>query len=120
MLKYRTDIQLIFQDPYSSLPPRMTVGNIIAEAVRVHKIVPKDQIQPYVRQIMKQCGLQRQYYDRYPHEFSGGMRQRIVIAIAQELGVPVKFVGVGEGIDDLLPFTPEGFVEELLPRQWKH
>lgn len=82
MRQYRIDMQLIFQDPYSSLPPRMTVGSIISEAVSVHKIVPKEQIKPYVRKIMKQCGLQPQYYDRYPHEFSGGQRQRICIARA--------------------------------------
>ncbi len=82
MRKYRTSMQLIFQDPYSSLPPRMTIGSIIAEAVKVHKIVPKDQISAYVRDIMKKCGLQEQYYDRYPHEFSGGQRQRICIARA--------------------------------------
>ncbi len=82
MLKYRTKMQLIFQDPYSSLPPRMTIGNIIAEAVRVHKIVPKEEVVSYVIDIMKKCGLQPQYYDRYPHEFSGGQRQRICIARA--------------------------------------
>lgn len=82
MRKYRTKIQLIFQDPYSSLPPRMTIGNIIAEAVKVHKIVPKKEVNAYVRDIMKKCGLQPQYYDRYPHEFSGGQRQRICIARA--------------------------------------
>lgn len=82
MRKYRTSMQLIFQDPYSSLPPRMTIGSIIAEAVRVHKIVLKDQVSSYVRDIMKKCGLQEQYYDRYPHEFSGGQRQRICIARA--------------------------------------
>lgn len=82
MRALRTSMQLIFQDPYSSLPPRMTIGNIIAEAVRVHKIVPKEQVNAYVRDIMKKCGLQEQYYDRYPHEFSGGQRQRICIARA--------------------------------------
>lgn len=82
MRKFRTQMQLIFQDPYSSLPPRMTIGSIIAEAVKVHKIVPKDQVNAYVRDIMKKCGLQQQYYDRYPHEFSGGQRQRICIARA--------------------------------------
>lgn len=82
MRKYRTSMQLIFQDPYSSLPPRMTVGSIIAEAVNVHKIVPKNQVSEYVRDIMDKCGLQAQYYDRYPHEFSGGQRQRICIARA--------------------------------------
>lgn len=82
MRKYRTQIQLIFQDPYSSLPPRMTVGGIIGEAVKVHKIVPKKEHSEYVRSIMDKCGLRPQFYDRYPHEFSGGQRQRICIARA--------------------------------------
>ncbi len=82
MRKYRTSMQLIFQDPYSSLPPRMTVGSIIAEAVKVHQVVPKEQLNQYVLEIMKKCGLQTNYYDRYPHEFSGGQRQRICIARA--------------------------------------
>lgn len=82
MQKYRTRMQLVFQDPYSSLPPRMTVGNIIAEAVRVHHIVPKAQVYEYVLGIMQKCGLRPQFYDRYPHEFSGGQRQRICIARA--------------------------------------
>lgn len=82
MVKYRTDMQLIFQDPYSSLPPRMTVGEIISEAVKVHHIVPANEVSSHVRSIMKKCGLQPQYYDRYPHEFSGGQRQRICIARA--------------------------------------
>ena len=60
----------------------MTVGNIIAEAVRVHNIVPKDKVTEHVRDIMKKCGLQPHWYDRYPHEFSGGQRQRICIARA--------------------------------------
>lgn len=80
--KKRTQLQLIFQDPYSSLPPRMTVGNIIAEAVKVHNIVPKEEVAQHVRDIMKKCGLQPHWYDRYPHEFSGGQRQRICIARA--------------------------------------
>ena len=82
MRSLRTEIQLIFQDPYSSLPPRMTIGEILTEPVKVHKIVPKEHISEHVRKIMKMCGLQPQYYDRYPHEFSGGQRQRICIARA--------------------------------------
>lgn len=99
MMKYRTDIQLIFQDPYSSLPPRMTVGSIIAEPVRVHKIVPKEQVHGYVLDIMKKCGLKPAYYDRYPHEFSGGQRQRICIARA--LAVKPKLVICDEPVSAL-------------------
>lgn len=99
MIKYRTDIQLVFQDPYSSLPPRMTIGNIISEAVRVHKIVPKEEVHSYVLDIMKKCGLQPQYYDRYPHEFSGGQRQRICIARA--LAVNPKLVICDEPVSAL-------------------
>ena len=50
----------------------------------------------------------------------GGAADGCVVAVKQRLGLPVRFIGVGEGIDDLIPFTPEGYVEELLPRQWKH
>lgn len=99
MMKYRTDIQLIFQDPYSSLPPRMTVGGIISEPVRVHRIVPKNEVYDYVLDIMKKCGLQPQYYDRYPHEFSGGQRQRICIARA--LAVKPKLVICDEPVSAL-------------------
>ena len=69
--KKRVDLQLIFQDPYSSLPPRMTIGEILSEAVRVHHIVPREKVSEHVHDIMRKCGLQEQYYDRYPHEFSG-------------------------------------------------
>jgi len=86
MRKLRTKMQIVFQDPYSSLPPRSTVGGILAEAVRVHNIVPKEQTKEYVLDVMDQCGLRDYYYERYPHEFSGGQRQRICIARALVLG----------------------------------
>jgi len=81
----RPKVQMIFQDPYSSLDPRMPVGEIIGEAVREHKIVPKNQYREYIIKIMKDCGLRPYYIDRYPHEFSGGQRQRICIARALAL-----------------------------------
>ena len=83
--KIRPNMQMIFQDPYSSLSPRMSVGEIIGEAVRVHGIVPKADHKDYIIDIMKKCGLQPHYYERYPHEFSGGQRQRICIAKALAL-----------------------------------
>ncbi len=70
--KIRPQIQMIFQDPYSSLSPRLTVGEIIGEAVRQHNIVPKEQYKEYIFEIMKKCGLQPQYFERYPHEFRAG------------------------------------------------
>ena len=83
--KLRPNMQMIFQDPYASLSPRLTVGEIIGEAVREHGIVPKEQYQDYIMEVMKMCGLQPHYFERYPHEFSGGQRQRICIARALAL-----------------------------------
>lgn len=81
----RPKIQIIFQDPYSSLSPRLPIGEIIGEAVRVHNIVPEDMYDDYITNVMLSCGLQPYHKDRYPHEFSGGQRQRICIARALAL-----------------------------------
>ncbi|MBR4308673.1 MAG: ABC transporter ATP-binding protein [Oscillospiraceae bacterium] len=81
----RPAIQIIFQDPYSSLSPRLPVGEIIGEAVREHGIVPPEEHDEYISRIMEACGLAEYHKDRYPHEFSGGQRQRICIARALAL-----------------------------------
>ncbi len=95
----RPYMQIIFQDPYSSLSPRMPIGEIIGEAVLEHKIVDKKDLKKYVLDIMKKCGLPHHYYERYPHEFSGGQRQRICIATA--LALNPKFVVCDEPVSAL-------------------
>ena len=83
--RLRPKMQIIFQDPFSSLSPRMPVGRIIGEAVQEHKLIPKKELNAYIDSIMEQCGLQSYHKNRYPHEFSGGQRQRICIARALAL-----------------------------------
>ena len=81
----RPKMQIIFQDPYSSLSPRLPVSEIIGEAVREHGLAPEKQHDAYIEHIMEICGLQPYHKARYPHEFSGGQRQRICIARALAL-----------------------------------
>ncbi len=83
--RMRPKMQLIFQDPYSSLDPRIPIGEIIGEAVREHQLVPRSELRDYVLSVMKSCELRDYQYSRYPHEFSGGQRQRICIARALAL-----------------------------------
>jgi len=80
MIQFRTRIQMIFQDPYSSLNPRLRVREIIGESLRVHNLVPQGDWQDRVRELLAEVGLQPDHMARYPHEFSGGQRQRIGVA----------------------------------------
>jgi oligopeptide/dipeptide ABC transporter ATP-binding protein len=81
----RKDMQVIFQDPYSSLNPRLSVGSIIAEGIGAHKIAAGKRKKEIVEDLLEKVGLSASYYNRYPHEFSGGQRQRIAVARALSL-----------------------------------
>ena len=95
----RTEMQIIFQDPFSSLSPRLPVGEIIGEAAREHGLVSRGEFNDYVDKVMDDCGLQPFHKDRYPHEFSGGQRQRICIARA--LALDPEFVVCDEPVSAL-------------------
>ena len=101
MRQLRKDLQLIFQDPYSSLNPRMTVGQIIGEGLLAHNFFEKndDRMMDYIMKTMEDCGLSSYMIHRYPHQFSGGQRQRI--GIARSLAVKPKFVVCDEAVSAL-------------------
>jgi len=85
LMPLRREIQMIFQDPSTSLNPRHTVGSIIGAPLEIHKVVPSDKVLPRVQELLEVVGLNPEHYNRYPHEFSGGQRQRIGIARALTL-----------------------------------
>ncbi len=97
----RRDLQIVFQDPYSSLNPRLTIGQIIGEGLIAHNIFSKNspRMQDYILKVMDECGLAPYFLHRFPHQFSGGQRQRI--SIARSLAVRPRFVVCDEAVSAL-------------------
>lgn len=99
MRAMRRKMQIIFQDPYSSLNPRMTVEDIIGEALIIHGLATRKERRKIVQDLLERCGLSASYIGRYPHEFSGGQRQRV--GIARALALKPKFIVCDEAVSAL-------------------
>lgn len=117
MRRLRQEIQIVFQDPYGSLNPRMRVGSIVGEGLAIHGIVPRSERKAEVKRLLETVGLREDAMDRYPHEFSGGQRQRI--AIARALSVRPRFVVCDEAVSALDVSVQAQIINLLLELQEK-
>jgi oligopeptide transport system ATP-binding protein len=132
MRKMRRHLQMVFQDPYASLNPRMTVGNIVSEPMQIHNLVAKNERTQRVQELLQTVGLNPYFANRYPHEFSGGQRQRIGIAralaanpdfivadepvSALDVSIQAQVVNLLEDLQDKLGLTYLGKIVEMADR----
>ena len=118
MRPFRKDLQIVFQDPYSTLNPRMTVGETLVEPMLFHKLADKRGVKGRINQLLADVGLPARFADRYPHELSGGQRQRV--AIARALACEPRFIVCDEAISALDVSIQAQIINLLLDLQDKY
>jgi len=118
MRPLRRDLQIVFQDPYSTLNPRMTIGEALAEPIRFHGLAPKSEVADRVARLLEDVGMTPRFANRYPHELSGGQRQRV--AIARALACQPRFIVCDEAISALDVSVQAQILNLLLDLQEKY